>query len=114
MPWHYFEQHQAAKERKNERSEKPFPRFLRADVGTHQVSTDCAAGQIGTHVAELGDRDQIQNVKLSRHDSVSPARSKIKDFRNEVEKPQDIKQPEYGVGHRLQRLVVAKPREHLS
>jgi hypothetical protein len=29
-------------------------------------------------------------------------------------KPKDVEQPEQGVGHRLQRLVITQPCEHLS
>ena len=65
MTGHQLEQAPAREQRKDERPEKAFPGFLRADVRNHLMSPDQAAGQIRAHVAELGDRDQIENVELA-------------------------------------------------
>ena len=53
MPWHQFEQCQAAKQRKNKCAKETFPRFLAADVRDHQMPADRAAREIRAHVANF-------------------------------------------------------------
>ena len=72
-----------------------------------------AARQIRTHVREFGDGDQIQHVELAGELAAARARSEIHNFSDEIEKPKDVEQAEQGVSHRLQRLVITQPCEHL-
>src|SRR5204862_1635953 len=64
-------------------------------------------------IAELRDRDEVETIKLSADHAVARARSEIKDFGSEIEKPQHVKQPEQRVSHRLQRLIVSQSGKHL-
>ena len=114
MARHEFEKCQAAKQRKDNRAEETFPGFFRADVRNHQMPPNHAAGQIRAHVREFGDRDQVQHIKLSGELAGAQARRQIHDLGDEIKKPKHIKQAEQGVSHRLQRLVIAQARKHLS
>src|SRR6202011_371240 len=113
MTGHQFEKSQAAEKSKSERAEKSFPCFFGADLRAHQMSADCAAGQVRAHIAEFRDRDQIQNIKLSGDRSPDRSRSEVKYFGREIKKPEHIEQTEQRVSHRLQRLSVPQSREHL-
>src|SRR5438045_9396464 len=77
------------------------------------MPADDAAGQISAHVAELRDRYQIETVKLSADHTAARSRSQIQNLSGEIEKPEDVKQTEQRVSHRLQRFVIAQAREHL-
>src|SRR6266576_6586603 len=114
MARHEFVKSEAAKQRKDDSAEKTFPGFFRADVRHHQMPPSRAARQIGTHVREFGDGDQIQYVELTGDLAAAGARSEINNFGDEIEKPKDVEQAEQGVGHRLQGLVITQPCEHLS
>src|SRR6476620_6783120 len=92
MSWHEFVQREAAKQRKDNRAEKTFPRFLRADVRHHQMPSKRAARQIRAHIREFGDGDQIQYVELAGDLAAARARSEIHNFSDEIEKPQDVEQ----------------------
>src|ERR1700682_3475820 len=113
MPRHQFPQTPARQQRKSQRAEKAFPGFLRADVRDHLVATDQATGQIRAHIAELRDRDEIQNVKLSRDRTRRGPWNHVDDFGDEIVEPENVKQPEDRVSHRPQRRVVAETVEHL-
>src|SRR4029079_134428 len=113
MARHELVKPQTAKQSKDNSAEKNFPGFLRADVRHHQMPPNHAARQIGTHVREFGDGDHIQHVELAGDLAAAGAWSEINNFGNEIEKPKDVEQTEQGVGHRLQRLVITQPREHL-
>src|SRR5215211_1324367 len=106
MAGHEFVKSEAAKQRKDNRAEKTFPRFLRADVRYHQMPPNRVARQIGTHVRELRDGDYIQHIELTGDLAAGGARSEINNFGDEIEKPKDVEQAEQSIGHRLQRLVV--------
>src|ERR1700730_2956217 len=71
------------------------------------------AGQIRTHIAELGDGNKIENVELARDSATGQTRNYVNDFRDEVVKPEHVKQSEDGVSHRPQRCVIAQTLEHL-
>src|SRR5258708_807156 len=114
MARHEFVKREAAKQRKGNSAEKTFPGFLRADVRHHQMPSNRAARQIRAHIREFGDGDQIQYVELASDLAAARARSEIHNFSDEIEKPKDVEQAEQGVGHRLQRLVITQPCEHLS
>src|SRR5947208_11094629 len=94
MDGHQLEQHQTSEQRKTERAKESLPRFLGANVRNHEVTPDGAPGQIRAHVAEFCNRNQIEAVKLSGHQPSARSRSKIKNFRVEVEKPENVKQTE--------------------
>src|SRR6266436_6320642 len=113
MARHEFVKSEAAKQRKDNSAEKTFPCFLRADVRHHQMPPSHAARQIRTHVREFRDCDQIQYVELAGDLAAARARSEIHNFSDEIKKPKDVEQAEQGVSHRLQRLVIAQPCEHL-
>src|SRR5258707_15420668 len=113
MARHEFVKCEAAKQRKGNSAEKTFPRFFRADVRHHQMPPNRAARQIRAHVREFGDGDQIQHVELAGELAAARTRSEINNFSDEIEKPKDVEQAEQGVGHRLQRLVITQPSEHL-
>src|SRR4029077_13162930 len=85
-----------------------------ADVRHHQMTPNSAAGQIRPHVGELCHRDQLKDVKMPREFAAARPWSQINDFRDEIKKPKHVKQTEQRVGHRLQRLIVAKPSKELS
>ena len=80
----------------------------------HLVTADHAAGEIRAHVAELRDRDEIENVKLPSHRAGRRTRHDVNDLGDEIVKPEDVEQPKDRVGHRPQRRVIAKPVEHLA
>src|SRR6476660_8975384 len=114
MARHEFVKREAAKQSQDNSAEKTFPGFLRADVRHHQMPPKRAARQIRAHIREFGDCDQIQYVELAGDLAAARARSEINNFSDEIKKPKDIEQAEQGVGHRLQRLVITQPCEHLS
>src|SRR6476646_5803294 len=113
MARHEFVKSEAAKQRKDNSAEKTFPGFLRANVRHHQMPPNRAARQIRAHVREFGDGDQIQHVELAGELAAARTRSEINNFSDEIEKPKNVEQAEQGVGHRLQRLVITQPSEHL-
>ena len=78
------------------------------------MPADQAPGQIRAHVAEFGDGDQIQDIKLPTDDSARCAGRKIKNFRREIEKPKHVKQTEQRVSHRSQRFIMPQASEHLT
>src|SRR6202011_4349956 len=92
---------------------KSFPRFFGADVRNHEMTSHRAAGQVRAHVAEFCHRDQVETVKLSGDRSGARARSEIKNFRVEIEEPENVEQTKQRIGHRLQRLVLAQSGKHL-
>src|SRR5437773_9544478 len=114
MARHEFVKSEAAKQRKDNSAEKTFPGFLRADVRHHQMPPNQAARQIRAHVPEFGDGDQIQHVELADDLTAARAWSEIHNISDEIKKPKDVEQAEQGAGHRLQRLVITQPCEHLS
>jgi hypothetical protein len=73
-----------------------------------------APGQIRTHVREFGDGNQIQHVELAGKLAAAGTRSEINNFGDEIVKPKHVEQAEQSVSHRLQRLVISKPRKHLA
>src|SRR4029077_18645646 len=105
---------EAAKQRQDNSAEKTFPGFLRADVRHHQMPPKRAARQIRAHIREFGDCDQIQYVELAGDLAAARARSEIHNFSDKIKKPKDVEQAEQCVSHRLQRLVITQPCEHLS
>src|SRR6266481_9334878 len=113
MARHEFVKRQAAKQRKDNGAEKTFPGFLRTDVWHHQMPPNRAPRQIRTHVRKLRDRDQIQYVELAGDLAAAGTRSEIHNFGDEIVKPKHVEQTKQRVSHRLQRLVVPKPRKHL-
>ena len=58
------------------------------------MPADRAAGQIRTHVGKFRDRNQVQDVKLSREMAVAGSRSQINNLRDEIIEPKNIKQTE--------------------
>src|SRR5256885_16888185 len=113
MSRHQFVQGQTTSEGETERAEKSFPRFLGANVRTHQMPSDCAPGQVSAHIAEFCHRYQKQNVKLAGDDSGARSRSEIKNFGDEIEEPQHIEQNEQSISHSLQRHLVTQTTEHM-
>src|SRR5205807_1253706 len=75
---------------------------------------DRTAGQVRSHVCKFCDRDQIEDVKLSRELAAARTRGQINNFGDEIIKPKNIKQTEQRVSHRLQRFVMSQSRKHLS
>src|SRR6266540_6034805 len=113
MARHEFVKSQAAKQRKDNSAEKTFPGFLRTDVRHHQMPPNRAPRQIRPHVRKLRDRDQIQYIELAGELAAARTRSEIHNFGDEIVKPKHVEQTEQCVSHRLQRLVIPKPRKHL-
>src|ERR1700751_4910680 len=114
MARHQLVKGEAAKQCKRNRAEKTFPRLLPTAVRHHEMPSKRAAGQIRPHVRKLGDRDQIQDIKLTGELTAARTRSDIHNFGYEIEKPKHVEQAKQCVSHRLQRLVIPKSREHLS
>src|SRR5438876_557081 len=77
------------------------------------MTSDQTANQVGTHVAELGDGNEIENVELAGDSACGRTRNYVNDFRNEVVKPKHVEQSEYCIRHRPQRCVIAQAFEHL-
>src|SRR6516225_9428174 len=113
MARHQFVKCKAAKQRKHNRAEKTFPRLLPTDVRHHQMPPNRAPRQIRAHVRKLGNRDQVQHIKLTGELTAARTWSEVYNFSDEIEEPKDIQQTEQRVGHRLQGLVVSKSLEHL-
>src|SRR5437763_12939478 len=107
MSRHQFEKRQTRQQRKSQRAKESFPCFLWANVRNQRMPPNDAAGKISAHVAELRDRDYIKAVKLSHDCARFRSRHHIENFGHEIEKPQDTEKSEEGVGHRLQRFVLA-------
>src|SRR5438094_2855853 len=83
-------------------------------MGNHEMPPNRAACEVRAHIGKLCDRDQIQDVKLPSQLACARTRSQINDFGDEIVEPKDVKQTKQRVGHRLQWLIVAQTRKHLS
>ncbi|MPN11016.1 hypothetical protein SDC9_158314 [bioreactor metagenome] len=67
---------------------KAFPRFAGANARNHLMTANERSHRVGPHIAELGDQDEIEQVKLALD-----AREKI-DLLHEIEQVWDVHQPE--------------------
>jgi hypothetical protein len=58
------------------------------------MAANRAAGQIGAHVGEFCDRNQVQDIELSCEHAIAQGRRQINDLGDEIKKPKHIKQAE--------------------
>src|SRR5436190_3228630 len=77
------------------------------------MTSSQTADQIRTHIAELSDRNKVENVELARDRASGRTRNYVNDFCDEIVKPEHVKEPEDGVSHCPQRCVIAQALEHL-
>src|SRR5947208_16951371 len=77
------------------------------------MTPDQTAGHIRSHIAELRDRDAIEDVELPRYRSIQRARRHVDDLGNEIVKPKHVKESEERIRHGLERLIIAETGKHL-
>ena len=71
------------------------------------------AGEISSHVAEFGDDNEVEHVKMPGGLTCRQAWRHIDDFCDKIEKPEDVKESEQREGHAFKRRTIASDCEHL-